>query len=127
MDPASAIVGLSASLATLSGLVLESVKVLYKAREHFKDAHQEIGRLCYRLKEFDGLLKEFQSRLYVAPGAHTSAVQALAIASVQQMEEDLKDLHTRVRQLHVVLDSSTTKRKLLAVRLRNSDVTSSIE
>lgn len=119
MDPASAIIGLSASLATLSGLVIESFKSLYKAQGHFKDAPQEIGRLYRRLKEFEGLLREFRSRLHATHGAHASAVQTLAVASMQHMEEDLKELYTKSRQLHAILDSSTCKRKLLALRLRH--------
>jgi len=119
MDPASTAIGLAASLATLSGIVLESIKILYKAQEHFKEAPRDIGRLCWQLKEFESLLKEVRSQMEASYEPRGSTVHALVAQSVQHMQEELGQFHSRVQQLHPILDSHITRRKRFGLRLRH--------
>ncbi|KAF2465913.1 uncharacterized protein BDR25DRAFT_396019 [Lindgomyces ingoldianus] len=119
MDPASAIIGLSASLTTLAGLVLESTKILYKAQGHFREAPRDISRLCWQLSEFEALVKEVQSQVDADCGARSSAIRTLMTTSAQNMLEDLQEFNIKVQQLGSILTGPATRRKRFGLRLRH--------
>src|SRR5262249_53722616 len=91
MDPASAIIGFTAGLTTLVGLVIESAKTLYKAQSRFKEAPRDIRRFSRQIYEFEALLRQVQLQINVECGSQTSAIQALINTSAQHMQDDLKE------------------------------------
>lgn len=119
MDPASAIIGLAASLTTLVGLVLESAKVLYKAQGHFKDAPQDIRRLCRQMNEFERLLHAVHAQTDTDCSPAAAAIRSVIAASVQHMNDDLQDFIRDVKKLKDVLDTSGSEKKLIRFRLRH--------
>ena len=119
MDPASAIIGLTASLATLCGLVLESAKILYKAQNHFKEAPRDIRRLCRQISEFEVLLNEVRNHLNSDTSARTTPIRMLIVSSAQHMQDDLQEFSRKVQKLKEILDGSSSKEKLLGFRLRH--------
>jgi hypothetical protein len=119
MDPASAIIGLTASLATLGGIVLESARILYKAQNHFKEAPRDIKRLCRQMTEFDILLKEIRNLLNSDHGSRTAPIRMLIISSAQHMQDDLQEFGKNVQKVKTILDSSDSQKKLLGLRLRH--------
>jgi len=119
MDPASVIIGFTASLATLVGLVIQSAKTLYEAQSHFKEAPQDIKRLSHQIREFEALLRQVQLQLNVECGSQTSAIRALINISAQRMQDDLKEYDTSFQKLNSILDEPCSNRKLFGRRIRH--------
>jgi len=119
MDPASAIIGFTASLTTLVGLVIESAKILYKAQSHFKEAPRDIRRLYRQIFEFEALLRQVQSQTNIECGSQTSAIRALINNSAQHMQDDLKEFDSSFQKLKSILDDPTTNNKLFGLRIRH--------
>ena len=120
MDPASAIIGFTASLTTLVGLVIESAKTLYKAQSHFKEAPRDIRRLSRQMCEFEALLREVQSQINVECGFRGSAIQSLINTSAQRMQDDLKEFNSSFQKVKSILEEpSTNKNLLLGLRVRH--------
>jgi hypothetical protein len=119
MDPTSAIIGFTASLTTLVGLVIESAKTLYKAQSHFKEAPRDLRRLSHQICEFEALLRQVQSQINVECDSQTSAIQALINTSAQHMQDDLKEFDSSFQKLKSILDEPTSNNKLFGLRIRH--------
>jgi hypothetical protein len=118
MDAASAIIGFTASLTTLVGLVIESAKTLYKAQSSFKEAPRDIRRLSRQIFEFEALLRQVQSQINVECNPQTSAIYALINTSAQHMQDDLREFDSSFKKVKSILDEPANS-KLFGIRIRH--------
>lgn len=116
MDPASTIIGFTASLTTLAGLIVESAKTLYKAQSHFREAPRDIKRLSRQIWEFEALLREVQAQ-NVDCGSRASTIHALINTSAKHMQDDLKEFNSSIQKLKSILDGPANAQRF-GIRVR---------
>ena len=122
MDPASAgvaFVGFTASLATLTAVVIDSSKTLYNLRNKLRNTPEDVRRLIRQFSVFESLLKEVQGVLQdhgdlgVPRGLH-----ALWEGSADQMRDDVERFGVVVSRLQRLLEQPTLSSRLIRLRIR---------
>ena len=122
MDPASAAVafiGVAASLTTLAALVIDSSKTLFNVHRKFKNAPEDIGRLCRQLNAFQCLLYEAQD-LVEDDGSDyaASAAGTVFATAIGHMLDDLRGFKDIVHKLKCLMSHSTSSTDLFVLRVR---------
>lgn len=121
MDPALAsvaAVGFAASLTTLTALVIKSSQTLYRVRSSFKNAPQDVRRLCRQFHGLQGLLQEVQQCMQEPRGLWiTSNIQAVFTSTIDNMHDDLSNFQRIMVKLEALLNRESPG-KTLTLRIR---------
>ena len=111
MDPVS----FTASLVTVSALVITSSQNILTLRQKLKNASKDVGDLLEQLRTFEGLLQELETQLREhqndAPPQET--LQHLWGTSLGQMERDVKSFDIMVSKIEQLLTAKFRRSKLL--------------
>ena len=121
-DPCSAavaIVGLGASLVTLAALVVDSYNVLKRVHASFKNAPEEIPRLCRQLAGLEGLLREVQLQVTHADRPFSPSSRTMLTGAVDGLQSELRGFQHTIHKLDRLLEGSVRSRHLLRLRIRH--------
>ena len=114
MDPLS----LTASIATVSGVVVATSKILHDLRLKVKNVPEHVESLFRQIKTFESLLQSFKEQLQILQDSADSKgpISTTYKDSVDQMEEDVHNLFSVLSRMEPLLRrrSSTAKLWLVA-------------
>jgi hypothetical protein len=122
MDPASAtvaFVGFAASLATLAGLLIQSVQTIDDLCHKLKRAPDDLKRFCDDLKRLElllGLLKDRTS--HYAEGDLPQELLLFWHDNASQMEKDYHNLDKLISKLQRCFDGYSVSKKHVTARVR---------
>ena len=105
MDPVS----FTASLVTLGGAVVVSVKLVYNIRAKFKGAPKDVEKLLAQIENFEGLLDELtvQARQYQNDVRPYDALAKIWKSSVLRMEDDICTMNATFHNLETLIKRSS--------------------
>ena len=113
MDPLS----LTASIATVSGVVVATSKILHDLRLKVKNVPEHVESLFRQIKTFESLLQSFKEQLQILQDSADSQepISTTYKDSVDQMEEDVHNLFTVIGRMETLLWKKSSTAKLLLV------------
>lgn len=122
MDPASAavaFVGFTASLTTLVGLAVDSLKTLHRLHEKIKDGPEGILRLQRDFRHLQALLFEIQGQQReISQSSGLTTTSELWSGSGKQMQQDMEIFRTFLSDLDRRTDRTSISSKNLRLRIR---------
>ncbi|OAL18828.1 hypothetical protein AYO22_10157 [Fonsecaea multimorphosa] len=124
LDPASAsvaFIGFAASLATLAGLVVDSIQTLIELRSRLNGAPEELKRLLSVLRQHESILVDLRDRTSTFTSEELSdELQKFWQENNTQMAADYARLKEHVKKIQVTFQGTTVTKKYLRARIQNA-------
>ncbi|KAI9735882.1 MAG: hypothetical protein M1834_001347 [Cirrosporium novae-zelandiae] len=120
MDPIS-VIGFAASIASLSGLVVESIRSIHDIWGKLQNADQDISRLLSAVQDFEAmveLLKSEQDTCKTKDKQAEKRIEGLFSARVAEMADDIAKLNLLATELERSLSKKSLTGKNLRGRVR---------